>query len=256
MLKHLARSPARTVALGKYLLALANTQQQQQQQQQSGGNVKNGTAPKPSAKRRRLHFLYILNDVFFHVKNRTQDRSFLDELAPLLPALFKSAAAFTNVPKHEKKLLDLIQLWQQQEYFPDPLVDQLRAAVAEGPKSTKSEPGGGDVAQKTTTVSSASRRDAPYILPSMHGDPSAPWYDLPAANWLPLIEPNSTRPMNPSMIKPLQLASGPADKNLVEAVKKLLGDVDKIYSKDVRLDGDASVVDISQMGEIIERDEM
>lgn len=197
--------------------------------------------------------LYVLNDILFHVKFRTGNHAFFDNIAPHLPALFKSAASFTNAPKHLKKLHDLLQLWEKKSYFPASVLESLRAAVEEGPKSEGSEANGGVVANKAHAASTA--RDAPFTLPSMHGDPSTPWYDLPAANWLPVIEPNSTRPMNPNMIKPLQLAGGPADKNLVDAVKKLLGDVDKIYAKDALLDGD-SAVDVSQMGEFIERDEL
>lgn len=92
-------------------------------------------------------------------------------------------------------------------------------------------------------------------MPAMHGDPITPWYDLPAGNWLTALEPNSTRPMNPSMIKPLQLAPGPADKTLVDAVKKLLVDVDKIHGGDAsEIDGHA--LDIDQMGETVELDEL
>lgn len=201
--------------------------------------------------------LYVLSDVLFHVKHRTESTEFLANIESHLPALFKSAAAFAHAPKHEKKLQDLIQLWQQKAYFPDSFLDQLRTAVSEGPRSTESEPNSGDVAKKAHAASSATARDAPYVLPSMHGDPSTPWYDLPAANWLPVIEPNNTRPMNPSMIRPLQLAGGAADKSLVQAVKKLLGDVDKIYGKDARPEGDSpNALDFTQMGEVIERDEM
>lgn len=243
-------SPVRVAALGRYLVAFANSLGPQQPS--ATGGPKKG--PAPSVKRRRLHILYVLNDVIFHVKSRTQNQTFPGEIESHLPALFKSAAAFTNAPKHERKLMDLVQLWEEKAYFPEPVLERLRAAVAEGPTAKDTDTDGGGVTQRKINAAS-SAREAPFTLPSMHGDASTPWYDLPAANWLPVIEPNSTRPMNPTMIKPLQLAGGPADKNLVDAVKKLLGDVDKIYAKDTRLDGDL-LVDISQMGETIERDEL
>ncbi|KAK7731710.1 hypothetical protein SLS53_008654 [Cytospora paraplurivora] len=260
-LQHMISSPARVAALGRYLVAFANSfgsqqqQQQQQKQQQAGGGPNKKGPPGPSVKRRRLHLLYVLSDVFFHVKFRTKDQTFFADIEPHVLPLIRSAAAFTNAPKHQGKLNDLVEVWEEKAYFSGSVLEKLRAAVAEGPTKVKdnTEANGETATQKETTASSA--RDAPFLLPSMHGDASTPWYDLPAANWLPAIEPNSTRPMNPSMIKPLQLAGGPADKNLVEAVKKLLGEVDKIYAKDTRLDGD-SVVDINQMGEIIERDEL
>ncbi|KAJ4389412.1 hypothetical protein N0V93_006880 [Gnomoniopsis smithogilvyi] len=246
MLQHLIQSSSRTAAFGKYLVAFANSQ---------SGEAKSGTASKPSVKRRRLHLLYVLNDLLFHVKHRTHSQTLFTDIEPHLPALFKAAAAFADAPKHSKKLQDLIQLWQQKGYFADGVHDKLRAIVTEGPNADL-EPQAGAATPKGAAAASSLSRDAPYILPSMHGDASTPWYDLPAANWLPVIEPNSTRPMNPSMIKPLQLASGPADKSLTQAVKKLLADVDKIYAQDVRHDGDSAVADISQMGEAIERDEM
>ncbi|KKY29873.1 hypothetical protein UCDDA912_g10200 [Diaporthe ampelina] len=242
ILQHLVPSPVRAAAFGKYLVALASSF--------PSGSQK---APGPSSRRRRLHVLYVLNDVLYHAKFRTHNHAFFDKIAPHLPALFKVAASSANAPKQENKLHGLVQLWEKKSYFPDSVLESLRAAIEDGPKSEGWEANGGVVANKAYTTSTA--REAPFILPSIHGDPSTPWYDLPAANWLPAIEPNSTRPMNPTMIKPLQLAGGPADKNLADAVKKLLGDVDKIYAKDSLLDGD-SAVDVSQMGEFIERDEL
>lgn len=248
LLQHLIRSRTRTASLAKYLLAYANSFDARQP-----GDAKNGLRPGPSAKRRSLHILYILNDVFHHVKSRTRNEAFLSNIEPHLSALFRSAASFENAPKHEKKLYDLIGIWQEKTYFSDVLLNQLRAAIVEGPTAKALHSNGADTPRKGT--STPSLQDAPFTLPSMHGDASTPWYDLPAANWLPVIEPNSIRPMNPSMIRPLQLAGGPADKGLVQAVKKLLRDVDKIYAEDNRSEED-SLVDISQMGEVIERDEM
>lgn len=264
MLQHTVRSPARTAALGKYLVAFANSQQQPDDGNGNSTDKKPSANPaKPSAKRRRLHILYILNDVLFHVKNRAPNRAFFTEIEAHLPALIKAASAFHNAPKHEKKLQDLVQLWDQQSYFTESTLENLRTAITAGLKSAGDDAGanGTDATlqQKPTgTSSSAAFRDAPYILPPTHGDPAIPWYDLPAANWLPFIEPNSTRPLNPSMIRPLQLAGGPADKGLVQAVKNLLGDVDRIYAKEAPSEdnGDATALDISPMGEVIERDEM
>lgn len=247
LLQHLTPSRTRTAPLAKYLLAYTNSFHARQP-----GDVQKQVGP--SAKRRRLHILYLLNDVLHHVKSRTHNEAFFSDIEPHLPALFRSAASFENAPKHEKKLHDLVQIWQDSAYFSDTILDQLRAAIVEGPKAQLPHSNGANPARKATLASSTSR-DAPFMLPSMHGDASTPWYDLPAANWLPVIEPNSTRPMNPSMIRPLQLAGGPADKSLVQAVKKLLGDVDKIYAEDTRSEDDP-LVDVSQMGEFIERDEM
>ncbi|KAK3685610.1 hypothetical protein B0T22DRAFT_223561 [Podospora appendiculata] len=256
-LSNLVPSSARIPPFCKYLVALVDSFGAPGS---GNGNGKvRGTSPmpdrkggrEPSVKRKRLHVLYILNDILYHVKFRTRDESFAQKLEPTLPGLVRSASSFQKCPKHIAKIHDLIDLWEEQGYFSASFIAQLRAAVDESPLP-------GDASQKdaqslnpANSISKAAKT-APYVIPSVHGDPSIPWYDLPAGNWLPVLEPNSTRPMNPTMIKPLVLAPGPADKTLVDAVKKLLVDVEKIYSKDVNLDEPPA--DIDQMGEFIERD--
>jgi hypothetical protein len=74
---------------------------------------------------------------------------------------------------------------------------------------------------------------------------------------MPHITPNSTRPINPTLVKPLQLVSGPVDETLVVAVKNFLRDVDSIFSTQDCL-GEPQIVtwDIDELGEQIYRDEM
>ncbi|KAK3903437.1 hypothetical protein C8A05DRAFT_32839 [Staphylotrichum tortipilum] len=244
---NLVPSPARTAAFCKYLVALAK----------SFGSEKDVTEPAkrrvPSAKRRRLHLLYVLNDILYHVQYRSRDDSFARKLEPSLPALVRAAASFHNSPKHIRKIQDLIGLWEEKGYFSPSFVQQLRAAVEQGPASGEEGKGGSETDNSASAVAKAAKT-APWVLPAMHGDPSAPWYDLPAGNWLPVLEPNSTRPMNASMIKPLVLAQGPADKALVEAVKGLLADVDKIYAKDAGADD--APLNFGPLGERVEVDEI
>ncbi|KAG8422696.1 hypothetical protein J3459_010153 [Metarhizium acridum] len=92
-------------------------------------------------------------------------------------------------------------------------------------------------------------------MPSFHGDTSTAWYDLPAATWLPHLVPNSTKPMLPDLIRPIQLAPGPADKVVTAAVKALLSDAERIFSHDRRPDDD-SHIDVNEMGEKIVLDEV
>ncbi len=154
--------------------------------------------------------MYILNDIVYHVKFRNRGESFARKLEPALPALVRSAASFYNCPKHIRKIQDLIGLWEENGYFLPGFVQQLRAAVEQGPSSGEEGKDEDEVDTSASAVAKAAKT-APWVMPAMHGDPSAPLYDLPAGNWLPVLEPNSTRPMNPSMIKPLVLAQGPAD---------------------------------------------
>ncbi|ORY71881.1 uncharacterized protein BCR38DRAFT_304425, partial [Pseudomassariella vexata] len=247
ILKHLVQSLARIAALGKYLAALAATF--------STDVAASRKARQPSAKRKRLHILYVLNDVLYHMHIRDRDDGFSSQLEAFLPAIVHTAAAFPDCPKHLAKILSLVNLWGEKGYFSTAFVKKLESAAREAPTSQlkSSTPDGS--AASTKTAAAKLSTDTPFIMPTLHGDPTTPWYDLPAANWLPVIEPNSTRPMNPTMIKPLQFMPGPADKNLIKAVKDLLADVDRIYAKDHRL-GDDPAEDVDQLGQSIIVDEI
>ncbi|KAK4127525.1 hypothetical protein N657DRAFT_641529 [Parathielavia appendiculata] len=248
-LSNLVPSSSRIAPFCKYLVALSK----------SIGGEKDATALDskagrvPSAKRRRLHVLYILNDILYHVKHRNRDDGFALKLEPTISALVRSAASFNNCPKHIRKIQNLIGLWEENGYFARTVIQQLRAAVEEGPTAG----GGGqstDDGDSSASAVAKAAKSAPWVMPAMHGDPSTPWYDLPAGNWMPVLEPNSTRPINPAMIKPLVLAQGPADKSLVEAVKSLLVDVERIYSKEVNLDEPPP--NVGRLGERVEIDEL
>ena len=77
-------------------------------------------------------------------------------------------------------------------------------------------------------------------MPATHGDPSAPYYDLPAANMMPHIIPNSKTPIDPRRMKALQFAQGPADRDLISAVKGYLREADMIYGLPVDEDDEFS----------------
>ncbi|KAK2019793.1 hypothetical protein LZ32DRAFT_624449 [Colletotrichum eremochloae] len=244
ILKNLAPSPPRVAALGKYLSALSNS-------------LPDEAKTKPSTRRRRLHILYILNDVLYHAIVRDRDARLATDLEASLTVLLHAAAKFPKCPKQTRKVNDLLALWEKHNYFSAATIDSLRETVKEAPHEEK-------VSKATTQDQPGSNlgfklpKDAPYMIPSIHGDPNTPWFDLPAATWLPHLTPNSTKPMNPDMIKPLQLAPGPADKALANAVKDLLVDVERLYSKHIPPQAAESQqhTDISEMGERIVLDEI
>ncbi|KAI1849405.1 hypothetical protein JX266_004900 [Neoarthrinium moseri] len=245
ILSHVVQSAARVSALGKYLTALS-----------ASFNVEvaaSRQAREPSSKRKRLHILYVLNDVLYHTCVRQRTDTLSSQLEPSLPALVRHAAVFANCPKHSKKVSDLVRLWGEKNYFSTSFISKLQDIVLEAPSSDPT--GANELPSNGASAGPRSSRDTPFIMPSMHGDATVPWYDLPAGNWLPLIEPNSTRPMNPSMIKPLQFMAGPAEKTLVKAVQHLLEDVDRIYAKDHGL-GDDPTEDIDELGQRIIVDEI
>ncbi|KAG6077820.1 hypothetical protein E4U16_001999 [Claviceps sp. LM84 group G4] len=242
---NIALSSGRVTALGKYLVALSKAQ------------VDNGTdAIRPSTKRRRLHVLYLVNDVLHHHRNELSST-----WEPFLPALFASASSYDNCPKHTRKLEDLIGLWKERQYVSDETIAKLKEALARGagaapPTSTAPNTKNDDENNDTTKSTSLKlAKETPYIIPSYHGDASTAWYDLPAATWLPHLVPNSTKPMLPDQINPIQFAPGPANKVLAAAVKALVSDAERIFSKE-SLPEDEGVVDINELGERIILDEL
>ncbi|ROT42147.1 hypothetical protein SODALDRAFT_374509 [Sodiomyces alkalinus F11] len=261
ILSHLLPSSARVGAFAKYLVALSGSFAGEAAKEKSPNS-----RPKPSLRRRHLHLLYLLNDVLYQTVIRERDDACAKTLESSLPTLFHNAAAFQHAPKHAKKLENLLALWEEHRYYPSAFLNKLRDTIREAlsganasklaAKEQQQQDGG---AAQTTKPSN---RQVPFVIPAMHGDPSMPWYDIPAANWLPHLTPNSTKPMQPDMIKPLQLAPGPADKALAQAVKDLLRDVERIYSRGRKPEDDHDDEDvqhstsISEMGERVLFDEI
>ncbi|KAG8355158.1 hypothetical protein FVEN_g6921 [Fusarium venenatum] len=235
IIENVAPSTARTTALAKYCGALSKSLQDD--------------GSRPSLKRRRLHLLYVINDVFYHIITRNGNIEFAIPWDNALPALIASAAAFDNCPKHKKKLEDLIRLWDEQHYVNSKMITKLEEALASGiaPQNVQ-EP-------QISNVSLKLAKNAPFTLPSSHGDHSVPWYDLPATTWLPHLTPNSTKPMFPDQIRPIQLAPGPADKVLVTAVQDLLGEVERMFSKEQKWNDDPAN-DLNELGERVVLDEI
>lgn len=241
ILENVAASPARSAALGKYLVAAAN----------SFGEGGNGGSGRPTARRKRLHVLYLLHDVLFHTaKRHPGNDDFAKGIRDYIAPLFSSVSAFPDAPKHTAKILDLLQFWEESNLFDIDTTINLRSLVERAAEG--GQPQSKDTPQPITSTTGKLPKEAPFALPHMHGDPSQAWHDLPAANWLPHLTPNSTKPMDPATIKPLQLSQGPADKAVVEAVKTLLTRVDRLFSKENQWDDGA---DLNEMGERVVLDE-
>lgn len=194
--------------------------------------------------------------MLYHTHNRSRDESFAKNIESGLPELVKLTASYAHCPKHTRKIIELLDLWKTEGHFTAAAQDKLVAVAHDAPRSATDESGAtGKDQNAVNTTTSRTAKNAPYLMPSMHGDATAAWYDLPAANWLPVMEPNSTRPMNPEMIKPLQFKSGPAEAHLVDAVKTLLADADRLYAKEHAI-GEDDGVELDQMGQPIVRDEI
>lgn len=233
--------------MGKFLTSLAASFAV------SDGQKENTTKREPSVKRKRLHLLYLLNDILYHTKYRVNDASICSKIQPMLVGLLGSAASFKGCLKHQRKIQELLDLWQENNYYSREYVDKLREAVrnaADAGQYVESVA----VPEKEEGSTTRVAKSTPYVMPAMHGDASTPWFDLPAGNLMPHIIPNSTRPINPDLIKPLQFVAGPADDTLVLAVKDLMDAVDTIYGKEVDQEGRSW--DIDELGQPIMLDEI
>lgn len=147
-------------------------------------------------------------------------------------------------------------MWEEKGYYSRDYIEKLREAVKNAEEGGNYTKGGTSLtAEKNPATTTKLAKSAPYVMPAMHGDASTPWFDLPAGNLMPHIVPNSTRPIDPDLIKPLQFVAGPADENLVSAVKTLLYDVQTIFEGNADQD-EKSSWDIDELGQPIIVDEI
>lgn len=222
---------------------------------ENGPNLDPTSKREPSIKRKRLHLLYLVNDILYHTKYRVNDASICGKVQPILVNLLGSAASFAGCPKHHGKIQDLLKVWEERDYYSRDYIEKLREAVKNASEAGRYDEGRSTPAQNGDQDTMKAAKSAPYVMPAMHGDASTPWFDLPAGNLMPHIVPNSTRPINPDMIKPLQFIAGPADEGLVMAVKGLLDDVQKIFGEESDQDDKVSW-DIDELGQPIILDEI
>jgi CID domain len=213
---------------------------------------------EPSAKRKRLHLLYLLHDLLHHAKYHINGISVASKVQPSLEDLFSSAASFRNCPKQWKKIQRLLDIWEERDYYSRVYIERLREVVKIAPDSEGALESSAHVNRNDeATTGPKFLKSTPFAMPAMHGDQGVPWYDLPAGNLLPHIVPNSTRPINPTLVKPLRFTPGPADKALVNAVKDLLQDVNKIFdTSQAQHQSEDAFWDIDELGQVLLRDEI
>lgn len=199
-------SRARIVLLGKYLVAL------------SPSLTKPPSGPSPSPRRQRLHMLYLVNDILHHTTRNEPFPTFPEEIKTFLKDLFTAAIA-PGAVKQLAKVERLLNLWKTQSYYPAPFTAELLAAVRDAAAGKSSSA----PREKPAT-------ERPLLLPPFHGDPSLPFYDLPAANLLPHLKPNAPTPINPRLVKPIQFSTLTPSEPLAAAVKDFLASVEGMFS--------------------------
>ncbi|KAJ5398581.1 hypothetical protein N7465_009070 [Penicillium sp. CMV-2018d] len=241
LLRFVAFSSNRVRGLVNYLEALAASPPSQP------------TGSKISPKRQRLHILYLINDLLhhckYHVGTPTTFAILTGSLQLHLVQLVGHAANCDRKknPRHHRRLDDLLDIWSQHEYFHPELVSKLRQVV------TMEVPMDFDNATNGLNSAKNSGKNAPFIMPPTHGDPSTIWQDARAGNIYPHLMPGSTSPIPGGTIKPLRLLAGPADAKLVESLTAFLDDVNKMFDPEVP--GDDKHTDIDQLGQEVMRGE-
>ena len=194
----------------------------------------------------RLSLLYLVHDIFHHIRYHNQGPQNLKEVfthwRACIHALLKALAAVDPQDDLLVRTREVLDLWRSQQYLDDASLQGLRETadgrVVSGEAGLETLPGDLD-----------DRKDAPYIMPSSHGEASTPFYDLPASNMMPHIIPNSTRPIDPQLMRPLQFKAGLAEKELTEAMKIFLAEVEML---DHVGSTNGVHVDIDDLGQIID----
>lgn len=179
--------------------------------------------------------------------------SFASSIQPHLIDIITCAASYDSAryPRHHKRLNQLLDIWEEAKYFHADFILKLHKVVSSTTVSIESDPNLPDAGRGTSY-----NKNAAYTMPSTHGDISTPYYDLPAANLMSHIIPNSTIPINAQLVRPMQLNAGPAEPVLESAVKGFLKEVDLIYDEDDGMMDEGTMTDIDEMGQIISRDEV
>ncbi|KAF3926651.1 hypothetical protein ABW21_db0200693 [Orbilia brochopaga] len=225
LLEHLVHSEQRVAAFGKYLLALS-------------ASLKSQAADlmTPSSRRRRLYILYLLNDTIHHTTFYSSPAMpFGKNIQPFLKELF-SLAQDPARKKQQARLENLLSIWLSKGYFTESTISEWRDEVTYSFEPT--------LRDNDTTFSETRLKDAQAVLPALHGDPSAPYHDLPATTMLPLMRPNSPTPISTRSVKPIPMKAGPPSKELSAALNTFIKSVNKMwYGGDMRV-----LPDVDELG--------
>ena len=243
--------------MAKYIVALSASMTSKSNEDEEA-NVKQAG---PSDRRKQLSIMYLFNDVLHHVKYHDGSK-FMDQLNSSsvqthLIDIFGFASIHSKMiyQKYHNKISVLLDLWEENGYFAASYIEQLRTTVKEAAANGYIPAEEGKAAGVSAQGhGSEDKKDVPFIMPNSHGDSSTPFYDLPAGNILPHIEPNRITPIDPQLIRPLQFSSAPPEDKVITAVKDLLKDLDTlggIYNAD-----DGNGMDVDRMGQPVLRDEM
>ncbi|KAI4156370.1 MAG: hypothetical protein LQ340_000306, partial [Diploschistes diacapsis] len=157
--------------------------------------------------------------------------------------------------RQHKRIDNVLEEWQSQRYFDQSVIEELRDAAREAGSTGKARVRDSGERKEGAVAIDKSIKDLPFLMPATHGDLSAPYYELPAANMMPHIIPNTSIPINAQQMRPLQFVPGPADPKLIGAVESFLKEADGIYSLQ-EPDDEGISMEMDEIGQLIMRDKI
>lgn len=246
LLSNILPSSKRVGILGRYLVSLSKALSVSKTTNGDNSNRGRGDI------RRRLHILYLLNDFLHHAKyhgpSPSQFYSLSSAIQPFIADLVRPAGGGSR-PRTRTRIVKLLQVWEEEDYFDKAFVGRVREVAL---KET-SDPG----PDKSVAVDrAADAKEQSYLMPASHGDPSIPYYDLPAGNMMPHIMPNESVPIRSADFRALQLSAGPADETLVIALKDFMAAAGEIEHASGEMWGrDDYVEDMDELGQPLSRDQ-
>ncbi|KAJ5146415.1 RNA polymerase II large subunit CTD [Penicillium bovifimosum] len=241
LLRFVVLSSSRVGGLATYLEALAG----------SGSSQPTGSGV--SLKRRKLHILYLLSDILHHCKYHLDTTAAFStvtgSLQPHIVNLVGHAAAYDRQknPRLHRRLDTLLDVWSEHKYFHPDLVGKLREVVINS-ATIGFTPSTNDTTDAEDPTKKSGKEES-WIMPAIHGDPSTPWYDLPAGCWLPHIIPHNPIPIRPADIKPVRVQPGPASPRLIHAVKESIEYANRLYDSENPLDD--ATEDLDALGQVV-----
>ncbi|KAF2769173.1 hypothetical protein EJ03DRAFT_99431 [Teratosphaeria nubilosa] len=233
------------------------------------GKIVNGKVQQPPhAAARRLHILFVINDVLIILQQQSDDRSRASaELLKLFVPSIVVLAAHADLPKSKPTIeilphiLALLNLWKDAGIFSETIVDSTlqRSLKAASGLTTFSNLSAQCQQEHATILSTIKRQESEQNLLLSHrhslpADPTAPWHDLPAANGL-YLKRTRGYPLKSYALPPggFELPHGgqKPDAELLATVSTLKSEMLAQFTKFTPAD---EVQDVDALGNIIWKD--
>jgi len=241
----------------------------------------NAVTKRPSAQRKRIHMVYIMNDLLHHAKHGLSDAvaagysknygkpffdAFITCLRPAIVDLIKAASDCDSVKhfSHHERIRNQLTIWEVERYFDgtcDKMYKDLRVIEASEGRTVPfgAKDGRLPVSEEKNEANVKGAADLPkpekanrWELPAVHGQPNPQfWHCQPAATMLDHVRIGDQKHrifIRKRKFRPTKLKEGPVDPKTISMVAELIKAKKEIYNFSVT--GEPGVqYDINDMGE-------